>query len=220
MLVAAGGLLLTACSGVAESGAGPAVTPGTAAVRSEVTETTGPSTPSPEPDGLLARLRSGGMIVVIRHAATDQFIPDRAEDLDDCATQRNLTAEGRADAATIGDAFRTLRIPVGAVLTSPFCRTRDTAELAFGNAEVVDDLARLFPQSDQRADRRLSRLVRERAPDAGDANLVLVAHSRYPSILTPATLGEGEAAVYAVAGSDFILVGQVAPNEWADLAAQ
>ena len=170
-------------------------------------------------DGLLAQLRDGGAIIVIRHAATDRSEPDDAQvDLDDCSTQRNLTDEGRADARTIGEAFRELRIPVGTIWASPYCRTWETAELAFGRAQVIDGLERLYPVPDEAAERRINRLIREQAPAPGDPNMVISGHGVYPSVLQPAvTLDEGEAAIYAVRGDGFALLGQVAPEEWAGL---
>ncbi len=173
----------------------------------------------PGGDGLLAQLRGGGAIIVIRHAATDPSEPDDAQvDLNDCSTQRNLTDEGRADARTIGEAFRELRIPVGTVWTSSYCRTRETAELAFGRAEVIDGLERLYPEPDEVAERRLNRLIREQAPASGDANMVISGHGAYPSVLKPAVpIAEGEAVVYAVRSDDFALRGRVVPDEWADL---
>jgi broad specificity phosphatase PhoE len=175
--------------------------------------------PAPDAGELMSRLRSGGLVVVFRHAATDPSDEDDPDvDLDDCTTQRNLTGEGRADARRIGAAFRELSIPAGAVWASPYCRARDTAELAFGRAQVVDGLERLYPTLDEAADRRLNRLIREEAPAPGGPNLVIAAHGVYPSALEPAvTLDEGEAAVYAVRGDDVALLGRVAPDEWAGL---
>jgi len=168
---------------------------------------------------LLARLRGGGAVIVFRHAATDRSIEDQEPvDLDDCATQRNLDDAGRADAATIGRAFRDLRFPVGAVWASPYCRSRHTGELAFGRARVVPGLERLYPERDHAADRRLNRLIRERAPAPGDPNLVIASHAVYPSALSPAaSLEEGEAAVYARCGRRFVLLGEVAPDAWSRL---
>ena len=83
------------------------------------------------------QLRRGGVILVIRHAATDQSKPDQNPvDLDDCRTQRNLSAAGRRDAKLIGQGVRRLEVRVGAVLSSRFCRTRETAKLAFGRATI------------------------------------------------------------------------------------
>jgi broad specificity phosphatase PhoE len=176
---------------------------------------------APASEELLARLRSGGVVVMFRHAATDSSDEDDPDvDLDDCATQRNLTDEGRADARRIGAAFREWRIPVGAVWASPYCRARDTAELAFGRRRVVNGLERLYPVLDEAADRRMNRLIRDLAPAPGDPNLVIAAHGVYPSVLEPAvTLEEGEAAIYEVDATSVRLLGRVAPDEWAGLGS-
>ncbi|WP_170223149.1 trypsin-like peptidase domain-containing protein [Nonomuraea turkmeniaca] len=157
------------------------------------------------------------MTIVIRHAATDHSKPDAEPvDLDDCATQRNLSAQGRADARTIGHAFRRSGMRVGAVWTSPYCRSRDTAELAFGRAEVVHGLERLYPQPDQQAQQRLNELIRRQAPQTGEPNLVIVSHGVYPSILSPAApIAEGEAALYTRRGDRFALLARVTPAQWA-----
>jgi phosphohistidine phosphatase SixA len=42
--------------------------------------------------------------------------------VDDCATQRNLSAKGRADAARIGARLRSEGIAVERILSSPWCR--------------------------------------------------------------------------------------------------
>jgi phosphohistidine phosphatase SixA len=54
--------------------------------------------------------------VLMRHAATDPGAGDPPGfRLDDCATQRNLSAAGREDARRVGNAFRAHRIPVARV---------------------------------------------------------------------------------------------------------
>lgn len=86
-------------------------------------------------DGMEA-LRGGGHVLFMRHAPTDTSIPDRFQgvDLKDCSTQRPLSTEGRRQAAQVGKALRKLGVPVGEVRASPYCRTLETAELAFGRA--------------------------------------------------------------------------------------
>ena len=84
-------------------------------------------------------LKQGGYVLYMRHAASDTSKPDRAPDVDlkDCATQRPLSDKGRLQAAYIGQAIRALGIPIGEVLVSPYCRVRETAELAFGGSYTV-----------------------------------------------------------------------------------
>jgi phosphohistidine phosphatase SixA len=86
---------------------------------------------------LVAALRAGGHVAVLRHGITDRSQADRG-DLADRAGQRNLSAAGRAQAERIGRAFAVLGVPVGEVLTSPVFRARDTAELAFGARARVE----------------------------------------------------------------------------------
>src|SRR5215210_8006393 len=63
---------------------------------------------------LFGELRKGGYVVYFRHGITETAgATDAAADLKRCETQRNLSAQGRAQASTIGRAFKKLRIPVG-----------------------------------------------------------------------------------------------------------
>jgi hypothetical protein len=90
-------------------------------------------------DGDLVReLRSGGYVLACRHAMTDHDARDRGRDR---ASQRNLIEEGVRQARMIGDAIRSLGIPIGEVRSNPMYRNRETAEYAFGRMEVDSTLA-------------------------------------------------------------------------------
>jgi virginiamycin B lyase len=149
---------------------------------------------------------------------------DSTRDLGDCSRQRNLNAQGRRQARTIGRAFRRLEIPVGRVLASPFCRTRDTARLAFGRARPSRSLlaAEFFSddQAEERQRARFRRLLRQRP--RGDTNTILVSHGFAIDDATGETVGEGEAAVFRRdrGGRGFRLVERVQPDRWARLAAR
>ncbi|NUZ04560.1 histidine phosphatase family protein [Schlegelella sp. ID0723] len=85
----------------------------------------------------------------MRHAEAPGIGDPAGWRLDDCATQRNLSENGRADARAMGERLRAERIDVRRVLSSPWCRCRDTAELlrvgrvdiepTFGNAYVMSE---------------------------------------------------------------------------------
>lgn len=128
-------------------------------------------------DQLWGLLRGGGHVVLIRHAITTPGVGDPAGfRLDDCATQRNLTDEGRAHARRLGEAFRTRGIPVDRVLSSPWCRCLETARLAFnGSPEVSTPLSNVFgrPEARDGQVRQLQPLLG--APPAR-GNLVMVSH--------------------------------------------
>src|SRR3954452_15796974 len=91
------------------------------------------SSPARANENLWGLLKEGGQVVLIRHALTTPGAGDPpGMQLDDCSTQRNLSEEGREHARQLGAAFRARSISVGRVLSSPWCRCMDTAQLAFG----------------------------------------------------------------------------------------
>jgi broad specificity phosphatase PhoE len=121
------------------------------------------------------RLREGGYVVTFRHAATDSGV-DTTEDLSDCSRQRNLDAEGRRQSREIGRAFERLDIAVGRVMASPFCRTRDTARIAFGRVQPSPALLSVEFFASPREGRRegLRRLLKAEPKDG--TNTVLFTH--------------------------------------------
>jgi broad specificity phosphatase PhoE len=72
--------------------------------------------------------------------------------LDDCATQRNLSAEGRADAKAVGEKLKAEGVIIGQLLSSPWCRCVDTARLMdVGAVEIAPTFGNVVVLSDQRA---------------------------------------------------------------------
>jgi phosphohistidine phosphatase SixA len=140
------------------------------------------------------RLRDGGYVVTFRHAATDSGV-DTTDDLSDCSRQRNLDAEGRRQSREIGRAFERLGIPVGRVLASPFCRTRDTAQLAFGRVQPTRALlsVEFFPSPEVGRRKGLRRLLR--AEPADGTNTVLVTHGSAILDAIGAEPEEGDAVI-------------------------
>lgn len=89
----------------------------------------------------IRQLRKGGFTLYMRHGTTDNTRADRVPsvDLDDCATQRPLTEEGRQMARQVGKAVRSARIPIGEIHISPLCRVKESTAAAFpGRACIVD----------------------------------------------------------------------------------
>jgi broad specificity phosphatase PhoE len=145
-------------------------------------------------------LKSGGQVVLIRHAITTPGVGDPpGMRLDDCSTQRNLTDAGRRDARRLGEAFRTRSIPVDRVLSSPWCRCLETARLAFGVVESWPPLSNLFGRPEHRAEQvqQMQALVGQRR-DGG--NLVLVSHGSTISALTGVMLDTAEMIVVTPQG--------------------
>ncbi|WP_200816533.1 histidine phosphatase family protein [Halobacillus sp. Marseille-P3879] len=89
---------------------------------------------------LLSSLREGGYILYVRHAEATAGEDTPMLNFSDCSTQRNLSNTGRNQAAAYGQTLRRLRIPVSLpVFASPFCRSRETAFLAFSEENVYTD---------------------------------------------------------------------------------
>jgi phosphohistidine phosphatase SixA len=151
---------------------------------------------------LVQALQEGGLVVYLRHAATDRSRDDAGVvDVGDCSTQRNLSEEGRADARALGRAFDTLEIPFGEILSSEYCRTRETAELAFGRAEAEPDLTG-FPNegAPEYAERvRATRALLAQPPAAG-TNTILVGHIKNIEAAASISIEEGELAVFEPLG--------------------
>jgi broad specificity phosphatase PhoE len=145
-------------------------------------------------------LKHPGAVVIVRHSyAPGAFDPPDAR-LDDCSTQRNLDAAGRAQAQRIGEAFRQQGIAVGAVLSSPRCRCLETARLAFGKAESWLPLQGALRDAERR--QRLTAGIRQRIAAHRDGPpLVLVTHGSVVTDLTGLDIRMGEFVVLR-AGAD------------------
>jgi phosphohistidine phosphatase SixA len=168
------------------------------------------------PVRLVVRLRHGGYVLALRHAATDPTTSDRTSDPYDCSRQRNLTAEGRNQARLIGRELRSLGIPVGQVLASPVCRTRETARLAFGRLRPSRTLlAGGFLADGAAADRRRAgfRRLLDRPPRPR-TNTVLVSHGSAIDAATHVGVAEGEAVIVAPGRGRFHVIGTIPADYW------
>jgi phosphohistidine phosphatase SixA len=163
---------------------------------------------------VVSRLREGGYVLYLRHTATDFSQNDsRMTSFEDCATQRNLTDRGRDEARALGEHVKRLKIPIGEVLASPFCRTMETARLAFGKATATGD-ARGGPASDD-AGRyaALKKLLSTRIPKG--QNLVISSHGNpFHAVAGPPYLAEGEMAVVQPEGERFSVVARIRLTDW------
>jgi len=174
-----------------------------------------PFTPVLQDAALVTALQRGGYVLYMRHAATDQSRQDATMvDLANCDTQRMLSDDGRAQATTINSAFSTLNIPVGKVFASEYCRTKETAMLAFGRSTPEPKLTL------SKEDRTTYLQIMTTAPIPG-TNTLLVGH--VPGITTALglALNEGEIGIFDPSERDNPkFVARVMPNDWAGLPAR
>ena len=167
-------------------------------------------------------LRGGGLVLFLRHADTGYPWPDQARaGIGDCDTQRDLNEAGREQARAIGAAVRAASVPVATVLASPFCRTMETATLAFGRATPEPALALPRHTGDAAAHRAMGDAFRALIPHlpAPGGNLVLVGHSYHVLAATGVRLEpQGAALVLRPEGPGrFAVLGVIRPDGWRQL---
>lgn len=128
---------------------------------------------------LWSALAEGGKVVMIRHTQSEEATPEVSMHLSadgDCTQEQNLSEEGREQARALGALFQVHGVTVDAVMSSEFCRARETAELAFGGYEAWTplNLIEALPAGESEW---LMEDVRERMGDFdGEGVLVLVSH--------------------------------------------
>ena len=128
-------------------------------------------------DPLWDQLKKGGYIILMRNTVVDEGLGDpKGYKVGDCATQLNLNDKSRADAKKIGEEFKKRKIPIKQVLTSAFCRTKETAQLAFGKADVWEPLNSFYDKPDRRSEQTRMLHQRMENPPKDGANLVLITH--------------------------------------------
>ena len=176
-----------------------------------------PSSPL-EGAALVAALRQGGYVLYMRHTSTDFGQNDEGmTDYANCASQRNLTDAGRAEARAIGAALRELRIPVGPVLASPYCRTLETGRLVFGNPTVSMAVVGGPGSDNGQRYAELRKLLS--TPVAKGSNLAIASHGNpFRAVAGTPYLAEGEIAVIEPQGDGrFRVVARITKTDWAAL---
>lgn len=143
-------------------------------------------------------LRQPGYVVFMRHSdapGSGGYGDPPGFRLDDCPMQRNLSEDGRAHARRTGEAFRKHGVSFDRVLTSPWCRCRETARLAIGSeAEPFEPLSNLVGRNEHR-DRQVNALKDYLAGLDGSARVLFVTHGIVVNALTGISLASGEMVI-------------------------
>jgi phosphohistidine phosphatase SixA len=185
------------------------------------------SAPKADMPALVAQLRQGGCVIVLRHGATNRDQADTDPlNPDNLAKQRLLSENGREVARQVGEAFRKLGIPLGKVYSSRFNRAVETAKLV-GGGEVTatSDLTEgglvVTPIENDRRTAALRKLVAT-VPEPGK-NTLIVTHK--PNILDAFgkdwfEVKEGEASVFKPDSSGkAVLVARLQAVDWIKAAS-
>jgi phosphohistidine phosphatase SixA len=142
-----------------------------------------------------AEVSRPGAVVLIRHANAPGVGDPDGFRLDDCPTQRNLDDAGRAQARRLGEEFKRRAVQVASVLTSQWCRTRDTARLAFGEARDEPAFNSFFRKSPAQRDEQTAKARALVTAWKGPGTLVVVTHQVNITALTGVGAASSEAVV-------------------------
>jgi len=176
-----------------------------------------------DPQAVAAALRQGGYVIVFRHGPTTsgKADPMGAGYKSGDSNERQLSPRGRQAAREIGEAFKSLHVPIGAVYTSQLNRAVETGRLISGKdgtatADFTESGEHVAPiESDRRAD--AMRKIAATRPAKG-TNTLVVSHK--PNIVDAfgkdwADVSEGEASIFRPDGrGKSVLVGRVQAADW------
>ena len=156
-------------------------------------------------------IRAGGVALLIRHATAPGTGDPEQFKADDCSTQRNLSDAGRDEARRIGAHLKQIGLAPGEVLTSQWCRCRDTAQLAFGGGRDWPMLNSILRNRANEAVQRDAVIARIGKIKRGGAPLVLVTHQVIITSVTGIFPESGEVVVVAPAEKGVRVIGSIKP---------
>ena len=159
---------------------------------------------------LINTLEDGGKLIFIRHAyAPGNGDPDNFN-LDDCSTQRNLNDEGRKQAQYIGNFFKENKFQIDKVLSSEWCRCKETAKIAFKefstNSFLNSFYSAKYANNKNKQIKALNEYIKK---FKSNKNLILVTH--YVLISEVLDYGPSSGEI-VVSDKDFNMIGTIKIN--------
>ena len=156
---------------------------------------------------ILNSLKDGGKLIFIRHAIAPGNGDPSNFKINDCSTQRNLNQNGIEQSKTIGLFFKKNNIKIDKVLSSEWCRCKDTSNLAFENYKIFKALNSFydprFAENEEKQIKDLKKFVKEWD---SDKNIIFVTH--YVVILSLLNIGVSSGEIVVV-DNDLNFIGRV-----------
>ena len=141
--------------------------------------------------------QEGNKIIFIRHSLAPGGGDPAGFKIDDCKTQRNLSKKGINQSKKIGKLFKENRVFIDKVLSSQWCRCKDTAKYAFGDYKEFTALNSTFQSPYNKNERKqlkdLYNFVRKW--NGKGKNLVLITHYSIITAVTTAVPSSGEMVI-------------------------
>lgn len=151
----------------------------------------------PDLDALSA-LREGRAVLVIRHALAPGTGDPAGYSLGDCSSQRNLSAEGQAQAIRLGQRLREAGIESAQVYSSQWCRCLETGRLlGYGDAEPLTALNSFYEDRSQAEGQTLELIAWLNRLEAGSP-VILVTHQVNITELSGQFPASGEGLILAL----------------------
>jgi phosphohistidine phosphatase SixA len=159
---------------------------------------------------LWSSLREGA-IFLVRHAHAPGVGDPEHFALGRCVTQRNLNEQGRDQARRSGEAFRAQNVRVERVLSSEWCRTRETAELAFGPHVQAEAAFNSFFETPELSAARTKEALDFLSAWQDGQRWVVVTHQVNITALTGITPRDGEGVVVRFHNGQLKVLGRLWP---------
>ena len=146
---------------------------------------------------LWAEAKEGDKIILIRHAIAPGGGDPSGFKINDCKTQRNLSKAGIEQSKAIGKLFKENKIPVDKVLSSQWCRCKDTAKYAFKNYFEFPALNSTFQSAFAKNEPKQLKQIKTFVSnwDGNGGNLVLITHYSIITAITNAVPSSGEIVI-------------------------
>ncbi len=141
--------------------------------------------------------QDGDKIIMIRHALAPGRGDPKGFKIDDCSTQRNLDEAGIKQSKNIGKLFKEKKIKIDKVLSSQWCRCKDTAKYAFNNYKEFSALNSTFSPPFDKKEKQQIRELRNFVQkwNGKGGNLILVTHYVVILAMTGQTPSSGELVI-------------------------
>ena len=159
---------------------------------------------------LMNQLEDGGKLIFIRHAYAPGSGDPNNFNLNDCFTQRNLSDDGRNQAKNIGEFFKKNKIKIDKVLSSEWCRCKETAKIAFKNFSTISFLNSFYSSKyAKNKDKQVKALNEYVKKFKSNKNLILITH--YVLISEVLNYGPSSGEI-VVSDKNFNIIGSVEIN--------
>ena len=139
-------------------------------------------------------IQDGNKIIFIRHSSAPGGGDPPGFKLNDCSTQRNLDKVGIQQSISIGKLFKKKSIPVDKVLSSQWCRCKDTAKYAFKDYQVFSALNSTFQSPYDKNEKKQIKEIKDYVKNwkSNGKNLVMITHYSIITKMTDSTPSSGE----------------------------